>query len=124
MSANEKRYDLEGRAYDFALRTRGLLKSLNWSPISWSDVQQLLRSSGSVAANFVEAAEALSNEDFLYRVKLCKKESKESGLWLRLLRDSNELPREVLEDFQSLERETGELVLIFAAIIRKRAASL
>jgi four helix bundle protein len=124
MSANEKRYDLEGRTYDFALRTRELLKSLSWSPISWSDVQQLLRSSGSVAANFVEAAEALSNEDFLYRVRLCKKESKESGLWLRLLRDSNELPRGVLEDFQSLERETGELVLIFAAIIRKRSASI
>ena len=124
MSANEKRYDLEGRTYDFALRTRELLKSLSWSPISWSDVQQLLRSSGSVAANFVEAAEALSNEDFLYRVRLCKKESKESGLWLRLLRDSNNLPREVLEDLQRLESETGELVLIFAAIIRKRSASI
>ena len=124
MSANEKRYDLEGRTYDFALRTRELLKSLSWSPISWSDVQQLLRSSGSVAANFVEAAEALSNEDFLYRVRLCKKESKESGLWLRLLRDSNNLPREVLEDLQRLESETAELVLIFAAIIRKRSASI
>lgn len=123
MSAAEKKYNLEGRTYEFALRTRELLKSLNWSPISWSDVQQLLRSSGSVAANFVEAAEALSNEDFLYRVRLCKKESKESGLWLRLLRDSNDLSREVLEGLQSLERETGELVLIFAAIIRKRAAS-
>ena len=123
MSGDEKRYDLEGRTHEFALRCRELLRSRTWSPVAWSDVQQLLRSSGSVAANFVEAAEALSNDDFLYRVRLCKKESKESGLWLRLLNDSNELPQEASIRFRELERETGELVRIFAAIIRKRAAT-
>lgn len=123
MSVDEKKYELEGRTYDFALRTRELLKSLNWPPISWSDVQQLLRSSGSVAANFVEAAEALSSDDFLYRLRICKKEAKESGLWLRLLKDSNELPRETLEGFRQLQAEAGELVRIFAAIIRKRTTA-
>ncbi len=123
MSEDARKYDLERRTYDFALRCRELLRDQNWSPISWSDVQQLLRSSGSVAANFVEAAEALSNDDFLYRIRLCKKEAKESGLWLRLLSDSNDLPQHASTRFLELGSETGELVRIFAAIIRKRAAA-
>lgn len=68
-----KIYDLDKRTYDFALRCRHFLREQNWNPVSWSDVRQLLRSSGSVAANFVEANEAISNDDFLYRIRLCKR---------------------------------------------------
>jgi len=46
----------------------------------------LLRSSGSVAANYIEANQSLSKKDFLMRIKICRKEAKESHLWLRLLK--------------------------------------
>jgi len=49
------------------------------------DVRQLVRASGSVAANWIEADEALSKKDFLMRVKICREESKESRLFLRLV---------------------------------------
>lgn len=115
-----KEYNLEKRTYDFALSCRAFLKTRTWPPVSWADVQQLLRSSGSVAANFVEASEALSNDDFVYRVRICKKEAKESGLWLQLLGDSNELPPESTAFIRQLRAETAELVRIFASIIKKR----
>lgn len=116
-----KPYDLEQRTYEFALLCRRFLKDQNWNPVSWSDVRQLLRSSGSVAANFVEANEAISNDDFLYRIRLCKKEAKESGLWLRLLDDCNTLASEPKTLLASLAKETTELVRIFATIIRNRS---
>lgn len=118
-----KEYNLEKRTYDFAMSCRVFLKARTWPPVAWADVQQLLRSSGSVAANFVEASEALSNDDFLYRVRICKKEAKESGLWLRLLGDCNELPPESMSRLRQLQSETAELVRIFAAIIKKRLAT-
>ncbi|MCU0797330.1 MAG: four helix bundle protein, partial [Akkermansiaceae bacterium] len=67
-SKTEKPQDLEERTYTFALRTRLLLKQREWDPTSWSDVQQLLRSSGSVASNYLEAQDALSSDDFVYRI--------------------------------------------------------
>jgi hypothetical protein len=49
------------------------------------DIRQLVRASGSVAANWIEADEALSRKDFLMRIKICRKEAKESRLFLRLV---------------------------------------
>jgi len=49
------------------------------------DARQLVRASGSVAANYLESQEGLSRKDFFYRIKICRKESRESGLWLSLI---------------------------------------
>jgi len=49
----------------------------------------IIRASGSVGANYIEANEALSDKDFVYRVKICRKESKESVYWLRLIHETN-----------------------------------
>ena len=91
-----------------------------WDPVSWTDVTQVLRSSGSVAANFVEANEGISPDDQLYRFRLCKKEAKESGLWLRLIEETNPVHSEQTSQFNRLKQETGELVKIFATIIRNK----
>ena len=75
-----------------------------------------MRSSGSVGANFIEAAEALSKKDFVRRTKICRKEAKESRYWLRLLHlelETQEIQR------QRLLKEAHELMLILSAIIRK-----
>jgi four helix bundle protein len=79
------------------------------------DARQLVRSSGSVGANYIEANESLSKKDFICRIKICRKEAKESRYWLRLLE---------AEDVVDLERaalvqEAQELMNIFGAIVRK-----
>ncbi|BCX50026.1 hypothetical protein HAHE_39340 [Haloferula helveola] len=117
-----KPYDLEERTYRFALVTRLFLKRQSWDPASWPDVRQLLRSSGSVAANYVEFIEGLSGDDKTYRLRISKKEARESGLWLRLLSDCNSLPPESAAELRELKQESDELVRILAAIIRKRVS--
>ena len=91
---------------------RGLKKSIANS----EDSKQVVRSSGSIAANYIEANEALSQKDFLMRVKICRKEAKESGLWLRLM-DAESSNQE--EERQVLVQESIELMKIFGAIVRK-----
>jgi four helix bundle protein len=108
--------DLTKRTFEFARRVRVFANVLPRSVSNEVDARQLLRSSGSVAANYLEAQEALSRKDFFYRIKVCKKEARESGLWLRLLHVS---PGVGMTERESLSREAEELKLIFAAIAKK-----
>ena len=85
MEDGAKRRDLEDRTFRFAESVRTFVKQLPRSLSNAEDVRQLVRASGSVAANWIEADEALSKKDFLMRVKICRKEAKESRLFLRLL---------------------------------------
>ena len=85
--------------------------------VNASDVRQLLRSSGSVGANYIEANESLSRKDFCMRVKICRKEAKESAYWLRLVETGNSADVEKQRD--SLVQEATELTNIFGAIVRK-----
>jgi four helix bundle protein len=82
---NPKRYDLEDRTFAFAAKVRRFVKSLPRTICNIEGVKQVVRSSGSVGANYIEANEALSKKDFLMRIRICRKESKESRYWLRLL---------------------------------------
>ncbi len=85
MKDDAKPRDLEDRTFRFAELVRGFVKQLPRTISNTEDVRQLVRSSGSVAANWIEADEALSRKDFLMRVKICRKEAKESRLFLRLV---------------------------------------
>ena len=114
-------FDLEERTYEFALRARLFLKDRNWHRVNWSDATQLIRSSGSVAANYVESQEAVSDDDFTCRIRLCREETRESCLWLRLLHDTTELNSGELGEHVSLVGDTGELTRIFTSILRKRS---
>ncbi len=118
-----KPYDLEERTYAFALEIRMFLRNTKWDPVSWTDIKQLLRSSGSVAANYIEAVESISDADSLYRLRVTKKEARESGLWLRLLNDCNPIDDNTHQALHVLISETKELVKIFASIIRKKSAT-
>jgi len=86
---NSKRYDLEERTFKFAQRCRDFTKGLPRTISNIEYVRQLIRSSGSQAANYIEANEALSKKDFVHRIKICRKEAKESRLWLRLCEVGN-----------------------------------
>jgi four helix bundle protein len=85
MKDNAKPRDLENRTFFFAESVRAFVKQLPRTISNTEDVRQLVRASGSVAANWIEADEALSKKDFLMRVKICRKEAKESRLFLRLI---------------------------------------
>jgi four helix bundle protein len=112
-----KQYDLEERTYIFAKDCRSLVKKLFRTISNLEDGRQLVKSSGSVASNYIEANEALSKKDFVHRIKICKKEAKESRLWLRLIdiQDNKDLERER----KRLIKETTELMKIFGSIIEK-----
>ena len=83
----------------------------------WKMLKQVVRSSGSVGANHIEANESLSKKDFLMRVKICRKEAKESRYWLRLVDTGADWAVNKLRD--DLVQEATELTSIFGAILRK-----
>jgi four helix bundle protein len=116
-SQNPKPFDLEDRTYEFARRVREFVRRLPRMVSNVEDVKQVIRSSGSVGANYIEANESLSKKDFLLRIKISRKEAKESRYWLRLLYcgadDALQSQREILE------HESTELMKIFGAILRK-----
>jgi len=90
---------------------------LKRTPANIEDGKQLVRSSGSVGANYIEANEALSKKDFLMRIKMCRKEAKESPYSLRLVDTHGDAQREQLRE--ALLQEATELTHIFGAIVTK-----
>ena len=117
MESNPKPRDLEERTFRFAESVRLFVKQLPRSISNAEDVRQLVRASGSVAANWIEADEALSKKDFLMRVKICRKEAKESCLFLRLVDAGSTGATVSARD--KLSAEARELTLIFSSIISK-----
>ena len=110
-------YDLEERTFQFAKRVRIFVKRLPKTMANIEDGKQVIRSSGSVGANYIEANEALSKKDFLMRIKISRKEAKESAYFLRLIRETNDSVFE--EEASKLHNEAVELKKIFSAIINK-----
>ncbi len=114
---NSKPYDLEDRTLSFAKNSRVLVKKLRKTTANIEDGKQLIRSSGSVGANYIEANESLSKKDFVMRIKICRKEAKESRYWLKLIDTNDEHDHE--NDRKYLIEESTELMNIFGAILQK-----
>lgn len=110
-------YDLEERTFEFARAVRLFVKTLPRTIANVEDVKQLIRSSGSVGANYREASEALIKKEFLMRIRISRKEAKESGYWLRVIRETNSLNNAGEAD--RLLGEAGELMKILSAIAAK-----
>jgi len=114
---NSKQYDLENRTFEFARRVRTFVSRLPKTAANIEDTRQLIKASGSVGANYIEANEALSKKDFLMRIKICRKEAKESRYWLKLIDNGGN--SELEKERQVLESEAGELTHIFGSIVTK-----
>jgi four helix bundle protein len=112
-----KEYDLEERTFVFAKSVREFIKKLSRTISNIEDSKQVIRSSGSMGANYIEANEASSKKDFIMRIKISRKESKESKYWLRLLDTNDDLALE--KERSNLIKEANELMMIFSAIMRK-----
>lgn len=113
---NTKIFDLEKRTFQFAYNVRYYIKKVPKSLLVIDDLKQLLRSSASVGANYIEANECLSRKDFRMRVMICRKEIKESIYWLKLIEVEDEM---LLNGRKELITEATELMKIFGAIIEK-----
>lgn len=115
----DRNFDLEERTLNFARKSRDFSLRLPKNAANLIYLSQYIRSSGSVGANYIEANEALSKKDFFNRIKISRKEAKESAYWLQLMVIGE---NEVLEaERQVLLQEAKELTLIFNAILRSQA---
>jgi len=114
---NLKLYDLEDRTLNFAKKVRIFVKKISKTIANIEDGKQLIKSSGSVGANYIEANEALSKKDFIMKIKICRKEAKESRYWLKLIDTYDEQEQE--NERKYLEKEATELMNIFGSILRK-----
>jgi len=116
MTEGTKRYNLEDRTFDFARQVVEFVSAVPETIANRELVKQVVRSSGSVGANYIEANEALGKKDFAMRIKICRKEAKESRYWLRLLQ-VNADPAEATRE--ALVNEATELMRIFGSIVEK-----
>ena len=112
---SDTKYDLDRRTFSFAKNVREYVEKLPKRLTNTEIGRQLIRSAGSVGANYIEADEALSRKDFIMRIKICKKEAKESRYWLDL-----SIPRSDEQELKThLIDESTQLVKIFSTIIKK-----
>lgn len=110
----EKVYDLEERTTRFAKAVINLCKSLPRNPINDRLIGQVVGSAGSVGANYREANDALGKKDFLQRVKIARREAKETTHWLECLLEANENRK---SEIIILIKEADELKKILSSII-------
>ncbi len=117
---NKPVYDLEERTFSRRVGTKAVrlfVKILPKTIANIEDRKQAVKASGSVGANYREANESLSKKDFLMRMKISRKEAKESAYWLRLIHETNNLKN--ANDAQNLIQEANELKKMFSSILEK-----
>ena len=115
MSKSNKPYDLEDRTLLFAKDVIEFVGKVPRNLANNEIAKQLIRAAGSVGANYIEANEALSKKDFLMRVKISRKEAKESCYWIKLLT----VPASLVSNQEAMLQEGVELVKILSSIIEK-----
>ena len=113
---NTRRYDLEERTLAFSMRAIKFCRALPKTIIDAEMGKQLMRSSTSVGANYIEANECLGKKDFLMRIRICRKEAKETGYWLKLLEP---VSPDIRDEREALLQESLELTRIFGSIVTK-----
>jgi four helix bundle protein len=112
-------YDLEERTLRLAVSVRKFIDLLPKTVSNIEDLKLLVRSSGSVGANYIEANEALSKKDFILRIKISRKEAKETIFWLNIILNTNNLDQNNKTTCEFLLKETGEIRNILSAILKK-----
>jgi four helix bundle protein len=112
-------YDLEGRTLQLAVSVRIFIHSLPKTIAKVEDAKQLARSSGSIGANYIEAYESLSKKDLIMRMRISRKEAKETVFRLNIILKSNDLNLDIQRNCEKLIIEAGEIRNILSAIIKK-----
>ena len=108
--------DLENRCLNFSINIRLLIKRLPRNSGNLEDGKQVIRSSGSIGANYIEANESLGEKDKIFRLRISRKEAKETVYWLTILEKTN---IEMSVEINLLKKEAEELQKIISSIIKK-----
>lgn len=108
-------YNLELRTVRLAEQIIQTMRTISITAINKRIIEQLVGSAGSIGANYCEAVESESRKDFIHKVSIAKKETKETLHWLRLLAQTNP---EIKDALRIYWKETNELLLIFSASVR------
>lgn len=111
-----KKYDLEERTAKFSEEIIDFSKLIKQSAITTPIISQLIKAGTSIGANYCEADCAESKKDFEHKLGICKKESKETKYWLRMM--ARAIP-EIKDESKRLWKEANELNLIFSSIVNK-----
>ena len=117
MTNGKKSYDLEERTGQFGESIIDFAKTLPRDRINDELVRQIVRSGTSIGANYMEADAAESKKDFRHKIAICRKESKETKHWLRMIVKANPEKR---DECKKLWSEAQELTLIFSAILSSK----
>ncbi|MFH1833353.1 MAG: four helix bundle protein [Candidatus Levyibacteriota bacterium] len=105
------------RLFAFAQKCQQLINKLPKTAYNSEYGRQLIRSSSSPGANYIEAIEASSRKDFTHRLKICRKEAKESIHWLMLIQSANKTIAEIQKESIELIKEAQEFIRIFTSSI-------
>ncbi len=116
-----KEFDLEKRTTEFAKAVIRLCNRIPKSPVNNRLVDQVVGASGSIGANYREANDAVGEKDIILRMKIARREAKESQHWLELLSEANPSEKQTVE---ALITESAELVKILSAISAKLSTKL
>jgi four helix bundle protein len=117
MDDTQKPPPMDDRTEEFARRVRAFVRRLPRTVSNRQDVRQLVRSSGSVGANYIEANESLGQKDFALHLRIARKEAKETRYWLRLVYTQEQSDLE--SERASLVAEATELLKILSKMIQK-----
>lgn len=116
-NSNDKKYDLAKRTSKFGADIIIFVRSIKENNINKSIINQLIRSATSIGANYMEADCAESKKDFVHKIGICKKESKETTHWLHMLATAEPI---LSEKCRIHWKEAHELTLIFSAIAKRK----
>lgn len=111
-----KKYDLEDRTLRFSKNIISFCKTLPKNTINFNLTNQLIRCATSIGANYREANDSLGKKDFIHKLRIARKESKETIYWLELITENNPEKSKIAEN---LLKESEELRNILSAIINK-----
>ncbi|OQY68059.1 hypothetical protein B6D29_01345 [Microgenomates bacterium UTCPR1] len=114
MLKTDKKFDLEERTLVFAKKIINFCKKLPSNTVNFKLIDQLVRSAGSIGANYIEANDSLGKKDFILHLRIARKETKETIFWLKLVNESN---KDIFSE--ELINEATQLRNIFSSIIKK-----
>ena len=121
ISNSKKKYDLAERTAKFGEDIIDFVNNLQDAPVNRVLIGQVVRSGTSIGANYMEADGAESKKDFRHKISICKKESKETMHWLRMIHKANPAKKDQCDE---LWREAHELALIFSSILLPRRPNI
>ena len=114
---DKNKYNLAERTSKFGCDVIVFVKKIKENNINKSIINQLVRSTTSIGANYMEADCAESKKDFIHKISICKKESKETTYWLHMLATAEP---DKADDCRKLWKEAHELTLIFSSIAKRK----